>query len=203
MAPGVRSSKLSSVTDYHPLCFRCFRKAQIRLFSSSPHSQTRLRQSMFRWLNGPGAAFRDPLPGSTNYLSAYGRNGGLRRLVKRDKTSNSEGDNPDVQSQSNDLDQNFAGGRPIPKEQSDDMLPFPMNRQFSSQPVLSEEFRDEIYRRVTKEFKSVRTVSAELGVDMQRVGAVVRLKTIENDWVQQVGPLVNLAVILSKRPRRH
>ena len=37
---------------------------------------------MFQWLNGPGAAFRDPLPGSTNYLGAYDDKGQLTRVTR-------------------------------------------------------------------------------------------------------------------------
>ncbi|KAI4252347.1 MAG: hypothetical protein LQ352_004354 [Teloschistes flavicans] len=124
---------------------------------------------MFRWLNGPGAAFRDPLPGSTNYLNAYDPQGNLirargSRAPGRDPGRNGS-ENETKEQNENGLEpatgrigfeQNIAGGRPIPKEQADDLIPFPMNRQFRSQPVLSEELRDEIYRRITKESKSVR-----------------------------------------------
>ncbi|KAL8751340.1 MAG: hypothetical protein Q9199_006484 [Rusavskia elegans] len=150
------------------------------------------------WLNGPGAAFRDPLPGSTNYLNAYDPQGNLIRARAAPTTDPStDEDDPkntgeegdlgglDAVSGKNQLDQNIASGKPIPKEMADDLMPFPLNRQFRSQPVLSEELRDEIYRRIDKEKKSVRTVSAELGVEMQRVGAVFRLKTIENQWMQE------------------
>ena len=37
---------------------------------------------MFAWLNGVGKVFRDPLPGSTNYLNAYYPDGTLVRLAK-------------------------------------------------------------------------------------------------------------------------
>jgi hypothetical protein len=67
-----------------------------------------------------------------------------------------------------------------------DFRPFPLNRHFSSQPVLSEEFREVIYLQVVEKKKSVRTVSAEYGVSMERVGAVVRMKQMERDWIQQV-----------------
>ena len=146
---------------------------------------------MFRWLNGPGAVFRDPLPGSTNYLNAYDLKGNLLR------TSRSRGGAPD--GGSDDMDggiedlvddapggQNIAGRRPIPMETSDDLIPFPMNRQFRSQAVLSEELKDEIYHRVITLGKGVKTVSAELGVEMSRIGAVVRLKSVEKEWVKQV-----------------
>ncbi|KAI4275586.1 MAG: hypothetical protein LQ337_003098 [Flavoplaca oasis] len=157
---------------------------------------------MFRWLNGPGAAFRDPLPGSTNYLNAYDPQGNLIRARAARATNRSTGeedprtvgeegdpDGPDTALGRNHLEQNIAGGKPIPKEMADDLMPFPLNRQFRSQPVLSEELRDEIYRRIHQEKKTVRTVSAELGVEMQRVGAVFRLKTIENQWIEEGKPL--------------
>lgn len=199
MAPRLLRSDFQNLLASTTLCSRCLRKAHPRLFSSTPRPSTRLRQSMYRWLNGPGAAFRDPLPGSTNYLNAYDPQGNLIR-ARADPTTNpstdedepkstgEEGDldGPDAASGKNQLDQNIASGKPIPKEMADDLMPFPLNRQFRSQPVLSEELRDEIYKRIDKEKKSVRTVSAELGVEMQRVGAVFRLKTIENQWIQEV-----------------
>ncbi|KAL8671317.1 MAG: hypothetical protein Q9168_004178 [Polycauliona sp. 1 TL-2023] len=143
---------------------------------------------MYRWLNGPGAAFRDPLPGSTNYLNAYDPQGNLIRAraapTTKSRTADDDAPTPGEDGP-NQIEQNIAGGKPIPKEMADDLMPFPLNRQFRSQPVLSEELRDEIYRRIKEEQKSVRTVSAELGVEMQRVGAVFRLKTIENQWVEE------------------
>ena len=64
--------------------------------------------------------------------------------------------------------------------------PFILNQYFKSEPVLDDSMREEVYRRIVDEGKSVRVVSAELGIDMRRVGAVVRLKTIEKDWVKKV-----------------
>lgn len=148
---------------------------------------------MFRWLNGPGAAFRDPLPGSTNYINAYDRDGRLIRLRKRAQdpsTADSDAgaqQDPDANPNPNPLDVNIAdGGKPIPREQSDDLMPFPMNRKFRSLPVLSDELRDEIFSRVVEAGQSVRAVSADLGVEMRRVGAVVRLKSIEQQWEAEV-----------------
>ena len=199
MAPRLLRADLQSLLTPTTLCSKCFRQAHPRLFSTSPRSSTRLRQSMFRWLNGPGAAFRDPLPGSTNYLNAYDPQGNLIRARAARATNQSTGeedprstgeegdlDGPDAALGKDRLEQNLAGAKPIPKEMADDLMPFPLNRQFRSQPILSEELRDEIYRRIHEEKKSVRTVSAELGVEMQRVGAVFRLKTIENQWVEEV-----------------
>lgn len=74
----------------------------------------------------------------------------------------------------------------IPSETMRDLVPFPLNKNFVSQPVLSDELREEIWKRVMKDGKSVREVSAELTVEMSRVGAVVRLKEIEREWEQLV-----------------
>ncbi|KAG2416069.1 hypothetical protein HFD88_007261 [Aspergillus terreus] len=63
--------------------------------------------------------------------------------------------------------------------------PFPLNPSFVSEPILSEELRNEIYERVVRKKKSVRAVSVELGIDMRRVGAVVRLVELEKRMRQQ------------------
>ena len=128
---------------------------------------------MFRWLNGPGSAFRHPLPGSTNYLNAYGRDG---RLIRAKDQS------PRTLNQ----DKKTKDDPPLPKESVEDLMPFPMNREFRSQPVLSEELKDAIYGKVMEEGQSVRNVSAALGVEMNRVAAVVRLKAVEKEWEKEV-----------------
>ena len=64
--------------------------------------------------------------------------------------------------------------------------PFPLNPNFDSEPILSEELRNEIHRRVVDKKQSVRAVSVDLGVDMRRVAAVVRLVVLEKRWKQQV-----------------
>ena len=69
--------------------------------------------------------------------------------------------------------------KPLARETQEDLKPFPLNAHFTSQSVLSEELRQEIWRRVQIEGKSVREVSIELGVEMRRVGAVVRLLEVE------------------------
>lgn len=74
----------------------------------------------------------------------------------------------------------------VPPETIEDLLPFPLNPFFRSQSVLSEALRDEVYRRVVEAGQTVREVSQALSITMERVGAVVRLKTIENDWSRDV-----------------
>ncbi|KAF3909072.1 hypothetical protein ABW21_db0202898 [Orbilia brochopaga] len=64
------------------------------------------------------------------------------------------------------------------------LSPFPTNPQFEAHPVISTEFREQIYLRI-KAGRSVRRVSAELNCELERVAAVVRLKEIERMWEQQ------------------
>ncbi|KAI9719565.1 MAG: hypothetical protein M1812_003336 [Candelaria pacifica] len=178
-----------------------------RKFSTTPRQNTRLRRTLFRWLNGPGAAFRNPLPNSTNYLGAYGANGELLRAAGRSqaqgKGSNEGADAGEVvdqdeglsglgseeQSTAREPERKPGSTSELPPEKGEDLKPFPLNRYFLSQKVLSEEYREEIWRRVTKDGKDVKVVSAEMGVEMNRVGAVVRLKTIEKEWAKKGKPL--------------
>lgn len=64
--------------------------------------------------------------------------------------------------------------------------PFPNNPFFRSQPVLDENARETIWRRVQQKGEPMKVVSAAMGVDVRRVAAVVRLKEIEKRWVRQV-----------------
>ena len=177
---------------------------------------------MFRWLNGPGSVFREPLPNSTNYLNAYDKSGELIRAKgakpraetyaeaqTQDSTVESDvqdaglgEDDFDTETQSltrrgiqkaSKQDRKLKDGEKVvpkdsglPKEEAEDLMPFPMNRQFRSQPVLSEELREEIYKRVMMEGQDVRTVSATLNIEIRRVAAVIRLKALEGEWVKQV-----------------
>jgi hypothetical protein len=176
---------------------------QTRSFSASfpLHRMTRRRRKMEEWLTGPGRVFRNPLPGSTNYLNAYSREGELLRA--RDQAENGEEQELVDQEESNDLDlderaeaeKQFKANaakrrRPkkkgLPPAKIDDLRPFPLNKTFHSESVLSEEFREAIYLKVVEDKMTVRSVSAELGVTMERVGAVVRMKQMERDWLRQV-----------------
>ncbi len=159
---------------------------------------------MFRWLNGPGNVFRQPLPGSTNYLNAYDRSGNLLRVDNSkvaqgrksgDEKKKDEGEDIEIDLETSSVKNKSAQrpspeakmkGVPLPKETREDLMPFPMNREFRSQSVLSEQLKDAIYRRVIEQGKSVRDVSATLGVEMRRVAAVVRLKAVEKEWEEQV-----------------
>lgn len=168
---------------------------------------------MFEWLNGPGKVFKDPLPGSTNYLSAYDRQGKLLRKKRTEQQKQNEKESEDVDGdeealQARDLeagmdeaevmrradersrqradrmDLESRGG--IPRERQSDLRPYPLNQNFQSQAVLSEELRERIYEMVALDNFDLKSVSAVFGVDIRRVAAVVRLKTIEKQWEQEV-----------------
>lgn len=168
---------------------------------------------MWEWLRGPGKAFRDPLAGSTNYMSAYDKRGNILRAKRQqDQDSPREGkvvsleEEADVQEQEEkdgldeaERQQRFKeraalreqkaesdGRGGLPKERASDMRPYPLNQSFRSQSVLSEELREEIHRQVVTRGVDISTVSAAFGVDLRRVAAVVRLKTIEKQWQEEV-----------------
>lgn len=85
-----------------------------------------------------------------------------------------------------------------------DSKPFPGNSLFVSEPVLSEESREEIWRKVVQEGEAIKSVSANFGVDMRRVAAVVRLKEVEKAWEREVSlsiPLICTPIHLEQRLR--
>ena len=51
---------------------------------------------------------------------------------------------------------------------------------------MSEELREAIYQRVAKDGATVSLASVEFGVSNERVGAVVRLKQLEKEWIAEV-----------------
>ena len=147
---------------------------------------------MFKWLNGPGAIFKDPPPQPSNYLGVYklvgenyvpiNKQESKHDTPKEVNTVNISGEE-DNTIQEPDQSQSQT---PEPALPSDEQKVYPKNPHFKSQRVLSEELKDQIWHRVVVLGQSVQTVSTELKVEMRRIGAVVRLKTIEKQWVEQV-----------------
>ncbi|KAI1392205.1 eukaryotic mitochondrial regulator protein-domain-containing protein [Hypoxylon trugodes] len=81
--------------------------------------------------------------------------------------------------------------------------PFPLNSQFKSEPVLDETSRELIWSKVMRNGETIKAVSAELGVDIRRVAAIVRLKEVEMDWVAKGKQLAKpyAKAMLSMLPR--
>lgn len=195
---------------------------QTRDFHRQPGTKaTRQRRDMWEWLNGPGKVFRDPLPSSTNYMSAYDKYGNLSRLERvnnSDRRGQAIADAPEVidvapveqeeaiqeeerkqgldeatiaknvktraKQREDKVEMEARGG--MVKERLNDMRPFPLNENFRSERVLSEELREEVYAKVVGAGVDISTVSAAFGIDLRRVAAVVRLKTIEKSWEAEV-----------------
>lgn len=133
---------------------------------------------MFTWINTKGLNFEEHVEGDTNYLTDYDISGVRLTEDKYDR----EGEEAEGQ----------RSGRRGEKARPKQRMPFPLNKHFISHPILSEELREEIWRRVTAEKKSVRIVSVELGVEMRRVGAVVRLMEIEKQWRAEVSNIPSI-----------
>jgi hypothetical protein len=170
---------------------------------------TLLRREMAAWLAGPGYKFRRQFPGSTNYLSAYDKLGNLVRrgkgrptdVIDAEEEARSE-ERALKEEEDEDLDEAERSARAegraaererraaalkrTPRERASDMRPYPLNNNFRSQPVLSEELREELYRQIVIKKMDLQSVSAAYGVDMRRVAAVVRLKTVEKQWIEDV-----------------
>jgi hypothetical protein len=125
-------------------------------------------------------------------MGAYNAQGQLKRVVenaaareREKKKAEATVNNPSKAATADERKEEDNKGT-IPPENTRDLMPFPLNRSFISQAVLSDELREEIWKRIMKDSKSVREVSAELGVEMSRVGAVVRLKEVEKEWERVV-----------------
>ena len=145
---------------------------------------TQLRRRMFAWLQGPGENFRHPLPGSTNYLSAYDKRGNLiRGAVEQPKRTPFRGVDESEDARALEA---AAEAPKLKKETMEDLRPFPLNQYFTSQSILSEELREQIWKRVQVDGKSIRQVSVEMSVDMRRVAAVVRLVELERRMKAEV-----------------
>jgi hypothetical protein len=194
MPPPLRCPSLITFTS----CTNQLRRsAQSRSFSSTCHRDqrvTRARRALFRWLQTQGQNFASPLNGSTNYLFAYNPQGQLKRVVERD-----EGKEDVKKGENGEPEQNNPNKKDeLPPETSRDLRVFPANPNFFSQPVLSEEFREAIWEKIMKEGLSVREVSAQLKVEMSRVGAVVRLKEIEKEWQRIVSFYISFSFLCQR-----
>lgn len=116
---------------------------------------------MFEWLNNDGRELKSHIPGVPNYLT--------NMKERRQNRLAQEAGDPEAD----------TGVDLRPK-------PFPLNPAFISESILSEELRQEIYDRLAVKKHNIREVSVDLGVDMRRIAAVVRLVELENRWKKQV-----------------
>ncbi|KAJ3474629.1 hypothetical protein NLG97_g9757 [Lecanicillium saksenae] len=59
---------------------------------------------------------------------------------------------------------------------------FPSNPLYRSEPVVNDTTRRLIYERATKEGQALKAIAAEMGLDVRRVAAIVRLKEAQRQW---------------------
>ncbi|KAI0105748.1 eukaryotic mitochondrial regulator protein-domain-containing protein [Nemania sp. FL0031] len=90
-----------------------------------------------------------------------------------------------------------------PREGDDTNRPFPLNPLFKSTPVLDEKSRELVWERIMRDGDTIKAVSAEFGIDIRRVAAIVRLKEVEKDWIAKGQPLAKpyAKAVLSMLPR--
>ncbi|RKF54940.1 putative tyrosine phosphatase protein [Golovinomyces cichoracearum] len=186
-------------------CVYCLRrttktKQLSRLFSTtdSMSRQVRMRREMFQWLARVGRNLRDPLENSTNYLGAYSVSGNLRRVEERtvqhtrdvEKIRMQIKNNPALKEEKEEelrkLEEEYSVARQsLPPASRRDMMPFPANKDFISEPVLGPWLQNEIWKDITEKGFTIREVSSLRGVEMSRVAAVVRLLEVEKNWKKQ------------------
>jgi len=138
------------------------------------------------WLEEQGKSLAQPLEGSTNYLGAYGRNGLLRRSSNQ-KVKDANDGKPAAAGAvmaAAEIEGEAEENR-LPPEGIQDLRPFPQNKEFLSERVTSEELREAVWSKVMREGMSVKAVSVLMGVEMSRVGAIVRLKEVEKQWLTE------------------
>ena len=166
--------------------------------------KTKLRRHMDMWLNTTGEVLKRPVEGKTNYLSGLNARG--ERIEEKDE---GKGKEKDEGNHGEEWDGNGEGmsedskalGRAAQEDSKRDprnrgekrervdpktLMPFPLNPHFVSQSIPSEALRHEVWKRVQEGKKSVRQVSVELGVEMRRVGAIVRLVELERRMKEEV-----------------
>ncbi len=65
-------------------------------------------------------------------------------------------------------------------------IPFPNNPLFRSEPVVNDQTKRFIYQRATQEGVALKAIAAEMGLDVRRVAAIVRLKEAQKQWTNSV-----------------
>ncbi|KAK0665743.1 eukaryotic mitochondrial regulator protein-domain-containing protein [Cercophora samala] len=77
----------------------------------------------------------------------------------------------------------------LAKPEGGNNTPFPSNKMFKSEPVLSSRARQMIWEAVMLQGMPLKAVSAQYHVDMRRVAAVVRLMEIEKRMEKENAPM--------------
>ena len=182
----MKSASLALETSLLPIvrrrstqCLFKARRSPIRPFSITLTRETKLRDDMFRWLKNEGNALKNVSSNGPRYI------GEELQESRPSRKADEEAEEDENTSEGEDAS---AGGvkEETSRRKKGNLHPFPSNTRFKSESVLSEELKDHIWHQITVEKQTIRRVSADLQVDMRRVGAVVRLKSLEKEWEKEV-----------------
>jgi hypothetical protein len=64
--------------------------------------------------------------------------------------------------------------------------PFPLNPLFRSEQVLDEESRETIWKRAMEKGHALKEIAYDVGADVRRIAAIVRLKQVEKNMIDEV-----------------
>ncbi|KAI0162243.1 eukaryotic mitochondrial regulator protein-domain-containing protein [Xylariaceae sp. FL1272] len=80
---------------------------------------------------------------------------------------------------------NYLASNLVFDEEGNKKFPFPINKHFVSHPVLDDAARELVWEKIMRRGETIKSVSAEYGIDIRRVAAIVRLKEVEKDWISR------------------
>ncbi|CAG8532117.1 3371_t:CDS:2 [Gigaspora margarita] len=85
--------------------------------------------------------------------------------------------------------------------------PFPMNPQYKPQPPLTDSTKESIWKKFIETGQSVRELGTFYGISIKRVEAILKLKKLEKDMIQQGVPIqknfsLNMEKMLGARSHR-
>lgn len=95
------------------------------------------------------------------------------------------------------------GPQYLPTRQWEDLAtdqPFPINPTFKSTHVLDDKSRELVWTKVMRDGEPIKVVSAEFGIDIRRVAAIVRLKEVEKDWIAKVSGFCPVLFLICSSP---
>jgi hypothetical protein len=156
-----------------------------------------VRQAL-EWLESSGEQYRRPTPGRPNYLRP--EDGGGHQLDAQSDAAAAREDSGrssmlgDMEAQVGDEVAQSVTRRMQqavkPSKLPPNPRPYGLNLYYRSERVLSEELKEAIYLQWAEHSASLKDISQRYFVCVERVGAVIRMKQIERNWLKEVGFLL-------------
>lgn len=135
---------------------------------------TQLRRKALEWVANEEPKYREVTPGKPNYLTLH-TNDGLNARMDAQRALDRDAE----------LETGHRPGHHDTKTKANHR-PFPLNPYYVSQSILDDKFKESVWTSVMVDGMSVRDTSVKMGIDMRRVGAIVRMKEIEKEWMRTV-----------------